>query len=114
VLGTKPPPVFILNGPSTGTELPPSVARCPISGPDQEAYDGGAIITTSSNNDVVGLEDSYPGLYVDQATVDPLPLGSKPGAVSTLPANAYEARAVIGEMQSNDSVSVQAYVVCGP
>ncbi len=110
------------SGPATGTELPPSVARCPNSGIDRQAFDGGAIITTSNpnnpnqptNDDVVGLENSFPGLYVSQTEVDPLPIGAKPGAASIQSANAYEALAVISEMQSGDNVTVQAYVICGP
>jgi hypothetical protein len=108
------------NGPATGTELPPSVAKCPNSGVDREAYDGGAIITTTtsggqtSTGDVVGLESSFPGLYVSQTEVDPLPIGAKPGGVYIEGANAYEAQAVISEVQSGDNVAVQAYVLCGP
>jgi hypothetical protein len=119
VLGTQ---ITAPNGPGTGTELPPSVARCPSSGVDREAYDGGAIIKTSNpnnpgattNDDVVGLESSFPGLYVSQTEVDPLPIGAQPGAVYIQGANAYEAQAVISLMQSGDNVSVQAYVICGP
>src|SRR5579875_3527094 len=40
VVGTKIGPTPFPNGPGTGTELTPSVARCPVAGPDQEAYDG--------------------------------------------------------------------------
>jgi hypothetical protein len=119
VLGTEITASFP-SGPDTGTELPPSVARCPNSGVDREAYDGGAIIITENQlnqvtkDDVVGLESSFPGLYVSQTEVDPLPIGAQAGAVSIQAANAYEAQAVISEMQSGDNVSVQAYVVCGP
>jgi Collagen triple helix repeat (20 copies) len=120
-LGSKIGPIPFPNGPATGTELTPSVAHCPVSGPDREAYDGGVTITTSNPNnpgqptgDVVGLESSYPGLYAGQTQVDPLPLGSHPGGVSSQAANAYEAQAVISEMHSGDNVTVQAYVVCGP
>jgi hypothetical protein len=119
VLGTQITASFP-NGPDTGTELPPSVARCPTSGVDREAYDGGAIILTKNSmnqtteDDVVGLESSFPGLYVSQTEVDPLPIGAQAGAVSIQAANAYEAQAVVSEMQSGDNVSVQAYVICGP
>lgn len=121
VIGTQIQASFP-SGPATGTELPPSVARCPNSGIDRQAFDGGAIITTSNpnnpgqptNDDVVGLENSFPGLYVSQTEVDPLPIGAKPGAASIQSANAYEALAVISEMQSGDNVTVQAYVICGP
>lgn len=120
VLGSKIGPIPFPNGPATGTELTPSVARCPISGADREAYDGGAIITTKDQNqnlttdDVVGLESSFPGVYAGQSEVDPLPLGAHPGAVSAQAANAYEAQAVISDVKSNHNVTVQAYVVCGP
>lgn len=105
------------NGPGTGTELQPSVAKCPV-GPDPEAYGGGAqIVKGGAQNtaDVVTLESSYPGIYVSAAEVDPLPSAGAPsGTVSTQPANAYEAQAVITSMNGGDNVTVQAYVVCGP
>lgn len=119
VIGTQITASFP-SGPATGTELPPSVARCASSGVDREAYDGGAIIKTEnqqnqpSTGDVVGLESSFPGLYVSQTEVDPLPIGAQAGALSIQAANAYEAQAVISEMQSGDNVTVQAYVICGP
>jgi Collagen triple helix repeat (20 copies) len=119
VIGTQITASFP-SGPATGTELTPSVARCPNSGVDREAYDGGAIISTKnqmnqpSTGDVVGLESSFPGLYVSQTEVDPLPIGAKPGGVYIQGANAYEAQAVISLMQSGDNVTVQAYVICGP
>jgi hypothetical protein len=116
VLGSKIGPITFTNSvPGTGTELTPSVARCPIAGVDTEAYDGGAMITTSNPGvDVVGLESSFPGLYAGASEVDPLPLGATPGSVSTEAANAYEAQAVISSVRSNDQVTVQSYVVCGP
>jgi len=120
VLGTPIGPIQFPNGPATGTELTPSVARCPNSGADRQAFDGGATITTrtsggqASTGDVVGLESSFPGLYVSQTEVDPLPIGAAPGAASIQAANAYEALAVISNMQSGDNVTVQSYVVCGP
>jgi hypothetical protein len=114
VIGSKIGPITIQSGPATGEELTPSVARCPTSGPDQEAYDGGATITTSGSGDVIGLENAYPGLYSSAEEVDPLPLGATPGAKSSESANAYEAQAVITEIQSGQNLTVQAYVVCGP
>ena len=120
VLGSKIGPIPFPSGPGTGTELTPSVARCPTAGPDQEAYDGGATVVTNNPNasgptgDVVGLEDSYAGLYVGSTEVDPLPAGATPGAVSQQAANAYEVQAVVTNMHSGDNVTVQAYVVCGP
>lgn len=105
------------NGPGTGTELPVSVAKCPV-GPDPEAYGGGAQIIkggSQSTADVVTLEASFPGIYVSPSEVDPLPSAGAPsGSVSTQPANAYEAQAVITSLNSGDNVTVQAYVVCGP
>ena len=124
VLGSKIGPIPFPTGPGTGTELTPSVARCPTSGPDKEAYDGGATIITANPNstvtpapptgDVVGLESSFTGLYAGPTEVDPLPLGAAPGDISQQSANAYEAQAVVTKMNSNDNVTVQAYVVCGP
>jgi hypothetical protein len=114
VLGSKIGPIPFPSGPATGTELTPSVARCPVSGPDRVAYDGGASVLTSNPGDVVGLESSFPGLYAGPTEVDPLPLGSAPGAVSSQAANAYEVQAVITHMNSGDNVTVQSYVVCGP
>lgn len=117
VLGSKVGPLTINPGPATGTELnPPSVARCPTSGPDQEAYDGGANVTYSNPaaGDVVGLEASYPGRYVGSTEVDPLPISGTPGAVSPEAANAYEAKAVIETVKTFDQVTLQSYVVCGP
>jgi hypothetical protein len=122
VLGSKIGPIpFTANAPGIGTELTPSVARCPTAGANREAFDGGAIISTANPNqpglptgDVVGLEGSYPGLYAGPTEVDPLPLGGTPGAVSPEAANAYQAQAVITQMHSGDNVTVQAYVICGP
>jgi hypothetical protein len=114
VLGSRVGPLSFPTGPATGTELTPSVARCPTSGPDQQAFDGGLTITTSNAGDVVAVESAYPGLYVSQTEVDPLPLGSAVGGVSQEPANAYEAVAVIGTISSGDTITVQSYVVCGP
>jgi hypothetical protein len=121
VLGSKIGPITVQNGPATGTELTPSVARCPTSGPDQEAYDGGVnIITTNPSapgaptHDVVGIESSFPGLYAGPTEVDPLPLNAPPGTASTMAGNAYEAQAVLTNVHSLDQVTVQAYVDCGP
>lgn len=103
------------NGQLTGTEIqPPVVARCPVGGQNTEAYDGGVTVTPSGANDVVTLESSFPGIFVSPTEVDPLPSGSTPGAVSAQPANAYEAEPVITRLDTNDTVTVQAYVVCGP
>jgi hypothetical protein len=121
VVGSTVGPLPFPTGPATGTELPAATARCPVSGPDRQAYDGGGIITTTdgngqpSTNDVVGIENSFPGVYVNQTEVDPLPLGPHTSStVSVQPANAYEIQAVISQISSNDLVTVQAYVICGP
>lgn len=120
VLGSRIGPFLVSQGPGKGTILTPSVAQCPPAGPDTEAYDGGAIITTAdpsnrpTTNDVVGLASSFTGVDNGPAEVDPLPAGAAPGAVSTEPANAYEAQAVITDVQTNHTVTVQSYVVCGP
>jgi hypothetical protein len=122
VLGNPvgPVPFTKQTAPGTGTELPASVALCQNSGPDREAYDGGAIITTSNpstpgpTGDIVGLESSYPGHYAGGNLVDPLPLGATPGGLSTESADAYTATAVATRMASGDNVTVQSYVVCGP
>jgi hypothetical protein len=122
VLGNKvgPLPFFNTPGNGSGTELTPSIAKCPSSGKDLEAYTGGASIVTSNpnapntaTNDIVGLEKSYPGHYAGGPQVDPLPLNQASG-LSTQPANAYEAQALITYMNSGDNVTVQSYVICGP
>ncbi len=114
VLGSKVSVTF-QSGPQTGLEMNPSVARCPTSGPDQEAFDGGAYITPSdTTHDVVWIQSAYPGLYAGTSTVDPLPINGSPGQVSLEPANAYEVVAVIGTVTSGSQVNVQSYVVCGP
>ena len=96
-------------------KLNPSVAECPTSGPDQQAFDGGAIITPSdTTNDVVGIEDAFPGHYVNQTEVDPLPLPTPtPGGVSLEPADAYEVQAVIESVSSGSLITVQSYVEWG-
>jgi hypothetical protein len=103
------------HGPQNGTELPPTTAPCPATGPDTEAYDGGAIIQTANpqkpgtaTGDVVGLETSFPGIADGQALVDPIPNGSNEAA------NAWEVQAVITLIHDNDTVTVTPYVVCGP
>ena len=69
VLGTK---ITLTNngGPLAGTEMTPSVAKCPIADPNYgEAYGGGATISKSGNlsgGDVISLESAYPGVFVSQ------------------------------------------------
>jgi hypothetical protein len=117
IVGSKIGPVPSASGSLTGVELTPSVARCPTGGPDTEAYDGGVNISLSGANkstDVVTPESSFPGIFVSQTEVDPLPEGSTPGAISNESANAYEAQAIVTNLNNGDSVTVQSYVVCGP
>ena len=116
-----------------GATVPPSIAKCPApptnqSQPDYpEAYGGGVTIQktgTEATGDVVTLEQHYLGSYDNgpPATVDPVPaLGSAAGTPSpaTTPPNppainAYEGQAVVTELAFGDSVTVQAFVVCGP
>jgi hypothetical protein len=117
VVGSKIGPIPSASGSMMGVELTPSVARCPSGGPDTEAIDGGLTITLAGASraaDVVAPENSYPGIFISQTEVDPLPEGSTPGAISTEPANAYEGQAIVTQLSFGDSVTVQAYVVCGP
>jgi hypothetical protein len=109
---TAPP-----QGEAQGTELTPSVARCTLIA-DPEAYGGGVQIQksgTENGGDVVTEQNHIVGTY-DNGTgfVDPIPSGSVAGTVSTTPANAYESQAVVSQLAGGDSVTVQAYVVCGP
>lgn len=109
-------------GPMTGTILGPSIARCPAaSSGTPEAYGGGVKITKSgsqSSSDVVGLEQHYAGTFNDNGaaadTVDALPSSTTPGDFSTIAANAYMGQAVITQLNSGDTVKVQAFAVCGP
>ena len=111
VTGAKVGPIISNNGvPGQGTELTASVAKCPI-GPDPEAYGGGAVITksgTNSTSDVVTLETGLLGTYVSPTQVSPAS-GSAVGSVSSQPSNAYEAIAVVTQLNSGDSVTVQWY-----
>jgi hypothetical protein len=89
---------------------------------DPEAYGGGVQIQktgTEATGDVVTLEQHYAGTYVPAsgmtpASVNPLPAGTSAGTISTTPANAYNGQAVVTELAVGDSVTVQAFVVCGP
>jgi hypothetical protein len=121
VNGDKIGPIPASGGSMFGVELTPSVARCPPSGPDKAAYDGGVNVTTTDSSgttltttDVVTLENSFPGTFVSATEVDPLPAGANPGSASTGPANAYEAQAIVTQLANTHLVTVQAYVVCGP
>lgn len=108
-----------------GAPVGPTIAQCPAVTPtmdDPEAYGGGVQIQktgTEATGDVVTLEQHYAGTYVPAnggtpASVSPLPAGTTPGTISTTPANAYEGQAVVTELAVGDSVTVQAFVVCGP
>jgi hypothetical protein len=104
-------------GDSQGKELTPSVAQC-TDPADPEAYGGGMQLQksgTESLGDVVTEQDHFLGTY-DAGTglVDPIPVGSTPGTVSSVAANAYQAQAVVSQLTGGDTVTVQAYVVCGP
>jgi collagen triple helix repeat protein len=104
-------------GPLTGTELsPPMVARCPPGNSSAaEAFDGGVTVTTTGPNDVVTVEQSFPGIYVSSTEVDPLPSAGAPaGSVSNQPANAYEGQVLITRLDTGDTVTAQAWVNCGP
>ena len=96
---------------STGTDLY-SVASCPSSG-NTEAYGGGGVITAEQQSrDLIMLESSYPGQFNGTGEVTPFVASSNPS--QGLPDNAYEAKAVIANLPSGDSFTLQAYVVCGP
>jgi Collagen triple helix repeat (20 copies) len=107
-----------------GATVAPSVATCQsVATTDPEAYGGGATIQktgTEATGDVVTLEQHYVGTLNVSGTVDATPaLGSPAGTVyqpsTTIPVpNAYEAQAVVTELAGTDSVTVQAFVVCGP
>ncbi len=112
VAGSKIGPFTSTNGTYFGTELTPSVAKCPAA---TEAYGGGAMITKAGPNttgDVVSIEDSFPGNYISSTEVDPSV--TTPGQSSTQPADAYEAILIISKLSNGDNVTLQAYAVCGP
>jgi hypothetical protein len=108
-----------------GAPVGPTIAQCPAltaTMDDPEAYGGGVQIQktgTEATGDVVTIEQHYAGTYVPAnggtpASVSPLPAGTTPGTISTTPANAYEGQAVVTELAVGDSVTAQAFVVCGP
>jgi len=108
---TAPP-----QGEPQGTEPTPSVAQCTDIN-DPEAYGGGVEIQksgTESGGDVVTELDHFVGTYVSSTEVAPIPIGTTAGTVSTTPANAYEAQAVVSQLAGGDTVTIQAFVVCGP
>jgi hypothetical protein len=109
---TAPP-----QGEAQGTELTPSVAQCTDVN-DPEAYGGGVLIQptgTEQGGDVVAEQNHFLGTYVSSTQVNPIPApSSAAGTASTTPANAYEAQAVVSQLSGGDTVTVQAYVICGP
>jgi len=95
-------------GPTVTGDPTTSVADCPVTGTDAQAYGGGAQITTNDQNakDVVTLQSSFPGT-ANGGSVTPVT-----GADS--PANAWQATSVISSLASGDTGTTQAYVICGP
>lgn len=102
-------------GEPQGTELTPSVATCTstnVSSTTPEAYGGGVQIQksgTESSGDIVAIQQQYLGTYVSSTSVT-LPTSSP----STAPPNAYEGQAVVTQLTQGDTVTVQAFVICGP
>jgi hypothetical protein len=43
-----------------------------------------------------------------------IPSGTTAGTASTIAADAYEGQAVVTELAVGDTVTVQAFVICGP
>jgi len=111
-----------------GAEITPSVATCsvgPATDPSDsaasngrpEAYGGGVQITktgTEATGDVVTVEQHFLGTYNSPTSVTVIPAGTTAGTASTIGANAYEGQAVVTELADGDSVTVQAFVICGP
>jgi Collagen triple helix repeat (20 copies) len=89
-----------------GKPLAPSTAACPV-GPTPHVYGGGVIVTPSnaSGGDVVTAQSSFPGAY-NNGSVTPVANGAT--------ATGWEVDAVVTTMSVGDSVTVQAYAVCGP
>ncbi|MEA2210168.1 MAG: hypothetical protein QOF83_116 [Solirubrobacteraceae bacterium] len=115
VAGNKTSPITSTGATLTGTQLT-SVASCTNAANRPEAYGGGGYVTITGQNagtDVVPLSNSFPGILSGPVSVSPIPAGNG-GQVSNGPANAYEAQAVIDILNPGDSVTVQAYVICGP
>lgn len=110
-----------------GATVTPSVATClSVAASRPEAYGGGVTIQksgTEATGDVVTLEQHYLGAFNSgTGLVDALPaVGSPAGTPVPLPnttgpspVNAYEGQAVVTELAVGDTVTVQAFVVCGP
>lgn len=101
-------PFSYSGGPSPIGNSTTSVADCPVTGTDVEAYGGGGQITTNDQNakDVVTLQSSFPGT-ANGGSVTPV---TGPDS----PANAWQATSVISSLASGDNGTIQAYVICGP
>jgi hypothetical protein len=83
-----------------------SVAACPQQG-NTAAYGGGGIISKTGSADIVTLESSFPGrLNGPGAEITPF--------TAAQPDNAYEAKAVVTNLNNGDSFTLRAYVICGP
>jgi hypothetical protein len=77
------------------------------------------ITGSGQSTDVVPISNSFPGRLSGPVSVapNPGPVNNQPaagGTVSAQPDNAYEVQAVIDVLNPGDSVSLQAYVTCGP
>ena len=82
------------------------MAACPQQG-NTAAYGGGGIISKTGASDIVTLESSFPGrLAGPGAEITPFTSGQ--------PDNAYEAKAVVTNLNNGDSFTLRAYVICGP
>jgi hypothetical protein len=81
-----------------------AIAACPVTGVYLQAYGGGANITVNNQNnrDVVTLQNSFPSTNIGTAVN------------GTGPATAWTATAIVSQLQSGDSATLQTYVVCGP
>lgn len=79
-------------------------------GSDIHAYGGGMIVTphpSTNSADVVPIQSSHPGQGVTGTSqANPVAAGAS--------ANAWTGVAVISRMFTDDSATVQAYVICGP
>jgi hypothetical protein len=81
-----------------------SVAACPQ---NTAAYGGGGVISKTGASDIVTLESSFPGrLTGPGAEITPFTSGQTD--------NAYEAKAVVTNLNNGDSFTLRSYVICGP
>jgi hypothetical protein len=105
-------PAVTLSGNQPTGSTATSTASCEnaVNGANDEAFGGGASITTSpttSTPDIVPLQSSYPGIGVTGSVAAvPAPAGHS--------ANAWTATAVIQRMFPGDTATLRAYVICGP